>query len=287
VIEVRYSGGMGNQMFQYAWARCLAEEIGYELKAPPIEGFPRTHEAVKGKCFVEEEPQLLVTKVFRKDFSEIQANLALHGERKIVLSESPCEYYPTLAPFREKIRSWFEHSEPDLDLAVCDTRRKFEDRFVAEPITSIDDGDLVISLRLGDFLRPKHRHRLLGCDYFDIVLSSRTFSRLFITSDEIDHPLVDEFEKYRPIRLFQKDRWQTMKFVAKFDHIALSQSTYSWWCAYLSNARHVYFPLSDWSVWNKELIVGANLDLRVNEGRYIFVHYDSRTVVGGYERSMD
>lgn len=286
MLEAHYVGGMGNQMFQYSWARCLAETIGYQLKAAPIEGFPRTYENVTGKCYSEETSCLVVMKVFRKDFGEIQADLATNGERKIELRRSLCEHYPTLAPYRDKIRSWFELADPHLDLAACDTRRKVKGGFVAEPLEAIDQDDLVLSVRLGDFVIPKHRHRLLSCEYFDIILSSVRYGRLFITSDEIDHPLIDEFEKYGPIRLFQKDRWQTMKFIAKFDKIALSQSTYSWWCGYLSHARQVYFPLSDWGVWNKELISTANHDLRVDEDRYVYVHHDSRRILGEYRNSL-
>lgn len=41
MIEVRYRNRLGNNLFQYALGRILAEEKGYALKAAPIAGFPQ------------------------------------------------------------------------------------------------------------------------------------------------------------------------------------------------------------------------------------------------------
>ena len=61
MIEVKYLGTLGNNMFQYALGRILAEEMGYEFSAEPIygenfllregEGFKNTIEKVEGKSY--------------------------------------------------------------------------------------------------------------------------------------------------------------------------------------------------------------------------------------------
>ena len=51
MIEVRYEGRLGNNLFQYCLGRILAEKKHYELKADPIPGFPGTCTAVHGCSF--------------------------------------------------------------------------------------------------------------------------------------------------------------------------------------------------------------------------------------------
>jgi hypothetical protein len=48
MIEVRYKGRLGNNMFQYCLGRILAEGLGFALKADPIPAFPSTAQYVDG-----------------------------------------------------------------------------------------------------------------------------------------------------------------------------------------------------------------------------------------------
>ena len=44
MIDVKYNGGLGNNLFQYCFGRILAERLGYALAAPPIPGFAGTYD---------------------------------------------------------------------------------------------------------------------------------------------------------------------------------------------------------------------------------------------------
>ncbi len=48
MVEVKYIGRLGNNLFQYCFARILAQGLGYKLKAEPIAGFPNTKKEVEG-----------------------------------------------------------------------------------------------------------------------------------------------------------------------------------------------------------------------------------------------
>lgn len=55
-------------------------------------------------------------------------------------------------------------------------------------------------------------------------------------------------------------------FMLKATRFIMAQSTFSWWCAFLSTATEIYFPLvGDW--WNKN----PRFRLYVNEDRYVGV----------------
>jgi hypothetical protein len=90
-----------------------------------------------------------------------------------------------------------------------------------------------------------------------------------------------------------------MAFVTRFDRIAISESTYSWWAAYLSNASEVYYPISKrglwgvntrWncakSMWRKVNSINArdrDLYLRVDHERYKYVHQESGVIYKYYD----
>ena len=42
MIEVRYKGRLGNNLFQYCLGRILSEALGFALQANAIPGFPGT-----------------------------------------------------------------------------------------------------------------------------------------------------------------------------------------------------------------------------------------------------
>ena len=54
MVEVIYNGNLGNNLFQYCFARILAETMGYKLIAPPIPGFARKYDLVEGHNYANE-----------------------------------------------------------------------------------------------------------------------------------------------------------------------------------------------------------------------------------------
>lgn len=47
MVEVRYRGSFGDNLFQYCFGRLLAERWGHQLKALPLPHFPATAESVQ------------------------------------------------------------------------------------------------------------------------------------------------------------------------------------------------------------------------------------------------
>jgi hypothetical protein len=60
MVRVLFHGRFGNNLFQYAFGRLLAERLGYalsgEIRDPaatwPLP-FPKTHDSVNGHCFLD------------------------------------------------------------------------------------------------------------------------------------------------------------------------------------------------------------------------------------------
>jgi hypothetical protein len=193
-------------------------------------------------------------------------------------------------PYRNILRQWFKF--PELDMT------KFE-FFKLHPELGKDNwfsryefngeihpDDLVISLRLEDYTSPPNLDRLLDYDYFKIILESRKFNRLFIITNpgSIGHNnqyrYTKEFFPYDPIYVRIYDRpIMSMAFGAQFNNIAISQSTYSWWLAFLSHAKNIYYPIpktGPFSITDKKYPM---CDLRVPCSEFKYVDYETRTIL--------
>jgi hypothetical protein len=262
---------MGNQMFQYAWARILAERLGYTLEANPIEGFAATFELRPGKSLIGRWIRL------RKEVCHpfAKAEFTARKRRPFLVRRSNLENYQILAPYRDRIRAWYTFEERSMEGMEF---RQWHGEWRASCFERIEPGDLVVNVRLGDYLRARLQDRLLLYDYFRIILEQRPAERILITSDTIEHPWLLEFASPQTHYLFAKDRWETFSVLKRASAIAISQSTYSWWGGFLSDASDVYFPIAKTGVWTRARIEEGKHDLRVPEARYHYVDYERRTI---------
>jgi len=276
MIKLRhYFGRLGNRMLQYASMHALARRTGYQLSAPSIDEFPLTKEPVGESVYCTDDSVYIIPSTHGNhlDYAKLDFD-----PKRMMRRESYWENIYNFDSYRGELRNIFKL--PTFDLAEYKMSKIGDGQYVPVNIDPVSKRDLVISLRLGDFLHPPCKtnppHRLLLHDYFKIVIANCKYERLFITSDEPFHPFVNEFKPYDPILVTNENPLSTMAFVAQFDKIAISQSTYSWWCAYLSAAAEIYYPIpkaGPWSVatpWSP-----PDLYLRPHTNAYKYVHYAS------------
>ena len=127
--------------------------------------------------------------------------------------------------------------------------------------------DVVVHVRRGDFLQ---KGRAISLDYYLDVLDRLDFRHLYVCGVGIDEQVRRRFSKYSPIfvRGSAKDDFL---FIKGFDRIIQSQSTFSWWAAFLSDASEIYGPaLIPRFTWFDRKYSG--IDLQVDdEPRYHYV----------------
>jgi hypothetical protein len=108
MIQVIYSGRLGNQLFQYCFGRILAEELGYKLVAEPIEGFPGTFESVSGLEFPDESP-IIFSGGDRPDLDELLRN----PPHRRIIANAYFQLYTYYVRYLDRIRHWLRHEEYD------------------------------------------------------------------------------------------------------------------------------------------------------------------------------
>lgn len=243
MIKVVYDGNLGNNLFQYAFGRILAERLGYSLDASPIPGFPRTSDRVPGKCYTNDP---FVLRGQKPDLSWLQEDV--DPQRQVVLTGyfQRTEYYH---PYKEAIRSWFE----------CDYSIE----------GNVGVGDVVIGVRRGTDYIPQHG---LPTSYYIRALETvHSFDKVHICSDSPSDPFVRHLARRYDASIRPAGALDNMQFIRSFRKIIMSNSTFLWWAAYLSHADQIIFPRPANGFWSAADPISKKIALEVPEPRYAYV----------------
>jgi hypothetical protein len=240
MIEVRYRDRLGNNLFQYALGRILAEELGFALQAKPLEGFPGTNQKIAGSEYGSP------VEVFEGHRIDLNGLLANRQPRRIVLNGwfQRHEYF---TPYRDRIKSWFK-----LD-SVYDT-----------PCTN---ADVVVNVRRTDYV---NLGWALPFSYYEEAIE-RVLPRGGRVSIVTDDPLDTFFLRFRRWRpsFFKGTPFQQISYMSHAPRLVMSPSTFSWWPTFLGRAETVVCPLHSVGVWSP---VGVARDSNlIEQDRFICI----------------
>lgn len=216
---------LGNLMFQYSFARILAEKMNYKMILRPADELSQKHfeeklmnnfiNAIPIEGRVIQDFIFITNDNFRYDMNNILKysgikGIHLHGwfQRK--------HYY---IDYLEKIKEWFWLAESQNDYKITEK-------------------DIVLHVRRGDFRGTIHSIKM---SFYQNILDNLSFDRVFICGDEFDEEVVQSLTKYNPI-YFHISTIEDLRFIKSFNRIIMSNSTYAWWAAMLSNAKEIYCP---------------------------------------------
>ena len=269
-VEVRFFGHLGNNLFQYALGRVLAEELGHALLcvAPLARpGFDRVEQAsgiadqLSGLAghFADVPlrlpgrevlfPQLRLVLGEQPEWHGHGINLARvlrtgHGQRIVLRGYfQRSEYY---LPYRERIRRWFHLPAVDGELRP-------------------GPRDIVVHLRRSYDMRVLDR--MLSLRYYEQALEAASFDRVLVCGLGLDAATRALLARYRPEYL-ELDALATLRLLQRANNIVLANSTFSWWGAWLSDAEHIWFPRPVRGIWSPER---PDMALELPESRYHYV----------------
>ncbi len=256
-VEVRYLGHLGNNLFQYALGRILAEELGSALVCramPDSRGwgvveqmsgivdrfitqsaaFADAPQSLPGRAC--DEPQLRYVIGEKQNWSGHGINLPYvlrqgHGHRIVLHGYfQRAEYY---LPYRERIARWL--ALPDDDTLPQPGAR-----------------DVLVHLRQS----------------LDMLMLDRAIDMSFY---------VDTLHAMAPARVYVcglglgpkvRAALATLKVMMQAKRIVLANSTFSWWGAWLSQADEIVYPRVTRNFWSADR---ADVALEVADARYRYV----------------
>lgn len=223
-FRVVLEGGLGNQMFQYAFARSMAEHYGAELYIKTSElsnaATPRTY-------------------MLERMFGIVAYEGSHVNWRQIIREPHPyidrCEnqYYRGLPLGDYEIRGYWQNEgyfEPYADLI----RNKFE----IDPIV-LSKKALIMQVRRTDFVN-NSAHFYCDTDWYKKALSQFEDFELYITTDDGDW-CKNEFSDWNP-KIIEGDELNQFQIMKSVNRHIISNSSFGWWGAWMSNSTNVICP---------------------------------------------
>ena len=259
MINVKYVGRMGNNMFQYALGRILAENKNMKLNAKAIGGFTNTDEIINPEYIIENNPLIFRDHVLKINNERVSVQDIINLPDRAIYLDGWFQRYEYYRAYKEDIRKWFEVE--DLDVGQT-------------------ENDIIIHLRMGDCITGSLAQDpyVMPVGYFNKSLESTSFDKLYVCSDPetLTHPLfqyyIDNFKDYNPI-ILNGDTMGDFRTIKSFNKIIMSQSTFSWWAAFLSKANEVFVPVpmagvhtNEWSLASENVAIFVD-----DEKRYKYI----------------
>lgn len=114
-------------------------------------------------------------------------------------------------------------------------KNEIKNMFQLPPIT--ENNNLFIHVRLGDATKFNP-----GIDYYRNCIQSITFDKGYITTDEPSHDFITKLVQEFNLQLINDTPIKTIHLGRICNNIILSNGTFSWWIAFLSNAKNIFYP---------------------------------------------
>jgi hypothetical protein len=279
-VHVTLVQRLGNNLFQYAVGRIIAEHHGLALHCTPrpyaysahwerwlgrrgnpgpiatldalTEFFPNAPLHLPGRTVTTPVESHEITRggTWKGHIFDLGRILADPTPRQIRLYGF-FQRYEYFEPYRQRIREWFRP------------------RPVPTPWT-IMPSDVVVNIRRGtDF---GVENWTLSLSYYERILDQLgDRGRVYVCGVGVDDHVRERLARFDPT-FYDASPIEHFAFMMRFRRIVLSNSTFAWWAAFLSDAEEIYAPRSadgqayGFTGWQKE-----EVDLHMREARYIEV----------------
>jgi hypothetical protein len=244
IAIVEISGGLGNQLFQLGAAQLLRrnfETVYLDFSANLIN--PKRRNEIMDLAKALDFPFIENSVMLRKIFAKLRLTQIEHHfrrEKLVIEKKSFSKPIADNSKRRVRFRGYWQNIE-------CANAIRHE---VKSWIKVFPQDSIGLHIRRGDYTieeNSKH-HGLLTDEYFSSILENfENDSSLMIYSDSPIQIAKMGFvqSNFRVKESVAKEPWETLALLSAHKVIVISNSTFSWWAAFLSDAEIVYFP-SEW-----------------------------------------
>lgn len=261
MLIVKLQGGLGNQMFQYAFARILAKKNGTTLKidksffdlTEKIQGHtPRDFELdIFNESFLQASPSDILLFHKLSTINKIKRELGLNFPK--VYLEPSLSFHQKCLSIKTPVylKGYFQSYKYLLG------QENFIKKLFSFPIDTFDPVNkkilddikstttISIHVRRGDYVDDKQTqqfHGNCGLDYYLDAIAllayrNKDFTLVFFSddSDWIKKQLKDlPYPKIVVDHNIGEDSWKDMALMSLCSHNVIANSSFSWWAAWLN-----------------------------------------------------
>lgn len=246
MISVEYRGqsdicsGFANRLGQYAVGKIISEKTNYFLWASKPGNFDNTYDqnnslvVTDNVLTISGEPGILID---YEEISKHNGRICLHGF---------FQNYENFRPYKDLIKKIYSF-EKSIEL--------YNDDFIA------------VHIRLGEYLRDNNN---LPIEYYiNVIKDSKKVPVIYTDGPNTEY--IKEIQGHFNCQVRSNSEWQDFVEIASYKTIAISQSSYSWWSSWLSNAERIYYPYTPKNYWQHRND-GEDINFVVtDENRFILV----------------
>lgn len=245
MVRVNYLQGLANNLFQYCFGRILSVRLNCALNTDPIPGFENT--ASYGRLSNHENLEYITGHV-------VDVNKVINNKSKrLIVVNGYFQRYEYFKPFKDLIKQ---------DWLYLPNQFQF------------GENDITLHIRSGDIWQANnsgHIHRdypALPYSFYQNILDSKKWDNIFIVTEFPDEPMVHKLVEQFSAQVQNGNMLEDFNFVKSSKNIVMSVSTFSWWAAWLSDAREIYLPVT--GLFDRARRPDVNL-LPDDDSRYHFI----------------
>jgi hypothetical protein len=222
MLTIDYIGRTGNNLYQYSLARILCEKNNLKLGTKWTGQLFEANEPEGGECGSGEE--ILVKDTERDDHSRPFLDADYRG--KNVLLRGFFQNVAIYNPYRDKIKTFWK-----LDKVEKNSK------------------DVVAHLRLTDYYW-HYNMAVISPAWYKTILQRIGFNKrkqklyLVVEPHPTNEKYLRQFNPYDPVIVSGSPK-SDFDFIRSFDTILCSNSTFSWWATFLSEAKSI-FTFAPW-----------------------------------------
>lgn len=245
MIVVRLKGGLGNQMFQYAFGYSLSRSLDRKLfldityfnkinfdtkRNYELDGYPIVYEdlIIKNNIFSRVIDRVSALNISEKNFNVLNFN-DYRSSKKIILDG----YWQSEDYFREfsgDIRKFFSGYKSK---NAAYTQLRNEIRGTNSTSLHVRRGDYVTNIKASLV------HQVCGLEYFmnaiKIVEKGNDNTRFFVFTDDIEWVGANlKDEKFRIVSAGNMNHFDELSLMSHCQNNVIANSSYSWWAAWLN-----------------------------------------------------
>lgn len=237
-VSIRYAGRLGNNIFQYAFARMFAEDHDLLLETP----WPWLHWIQTTPCTsgAQEVGKKCQSDILFDDENPPDGKPIYNGTTNYVF-DGYFQNADRYRAHRDRIRNYFRF--PLMSFRP-DGHIQLQYHWAGEMRLAIlpNDEDLGIHVRLTDGATLGNENHIVHPDWYDEILSkeAKNYRRIVVITDDIfARDMFKVFEKYKATVKSQTVPEDFMELMT-FKHIIQAPSTFSWMASFLGHAEKIW-----------------------------------------------